>query len=154
MELKEDGIYIDGVFIPFTEDQIKAIKSVKEKDEQKERLERLGHCEKKPPYWTITQAGNIEEITYDSINNNSFRNTFKEKEHAQQELKRQEILADLIRNSDPEESYQIIYNTEKEIFVPHYTLIFPSIGQPPMTEEKAKEMICKWGDDLKLLLYL
>jgi hypothetical protein len=42
MELKEDGIYIDGVFIPFTEDQIKAIKIVKEKDEQKEMIEKWG----------------------------------------------------------------------------------------------------------------
>ena len=72
----------------------------------------------------------------------------------EQEAKRREILNDLILNSDAEGGYEIIYRSGSGSFNAQLSNGIPPLGTPPMTEEKAKEMIEKWGDDLKLLLYL
>ena len=151
MELKENGILVDGKLIPFTEEQLEALRGSKKND----RLERLGFYESEGKYGYYLNGFN--EMFSSSVvikKSVDFRNSFNTLEHAEQEAKRREILNDLILNSDPKEEYQIIYNTQKEKFFPHYILVFPSLGQPPLTKEKAEEMIEKWGDDLKLLLYL
>ena len=84
-------------------------------------------------------------------------NSFKTEQDAQDAAKRREIIADLWRNSRDfvdggNNNYCIDYEAISDEFQVYQMSCDQTIGAPFFTEDKAKEMIAKHGDDLKLLL--
>lgn len=122
------------------------------------RLERLGFYEGEGDYYSLdtnndlcvfnTPKGTIREELI-------VGNSFKTEEDALLAAKRNEIRADLLRNSkefiEGHPNWTIEYNTRLNTTSMSQYRMICTIGATYFTQDKAKEMINKWGNDLKLL---
>ena len=118
------------------------------------RLERLGFYDKGGDYHALDMDNSLCLFYRDQETGElTVGNSYKTEEDAQAAAKRREIMADLWSNSTPyywRETCLIIYDHDMGEFVHQFEYEYQGLC-PYFTEEKAKEMIDKWGDDLKLL---
>ena len=132
----------------------KELKELDNKPEESTRLERLGFYDKGGDYHALDMDNSLCLFYRDQETGElTVGNSYKTEEDAQAAAKRREIMADLWSNSTPyywRETCLIIYDHDMGEFVHQFEYEYQGLC-PYFTEEKAKEMIDKWGDDLKLL---
>lgn len=136
-------------------------KVVNNQPEETTRLNKLGFYEPKDGIDTyslniLNEVTLLNGMSTESLDKSkSYGNSFKTREYAEAAAKRNEIRADLLRNSTPYHNdarfFHIQYDDNDDKFVAFIETDYVSITTMYFTKEKAKEMIDKHGDDLKLL---
>lgn len=125
------------------------------------RLEKLGFYEPEDEtdYFALNTAGEVLGRNGRNLTllkeNIELGNSFKTHEDADAAANRNEIRADLLRNSKEfvfdEPNFYIEYDLSDHEIAIDSTAYYNDPCKPYFTKEKAREMIDKWGDDLKLL---
>lgn len=125
------------------------------------RLEKLGFYEPLEGDNFFFCSMGVNEVTSTEYSTNAYSrfpklgNSYKTKEDAEAAAKRNEIRADLLRNSKEFKLDAENWYIEHDVCINEISFDSTGYYNDPcksyFTSEKAQEMINKWGDDLKLL---